>query len=194
MEPILAFCIIMDLLMIPLTYIEWTRKCYNECMMFAFSGCCLTIMAMLPELCRQETVVWDIPLIAKCVYASVFAIIAIVAAGKSTPSKRFEHDVIDRTMKDCLSIAKPYMHQNKRTIWKLRKNWAYSMTMRSRNDVLNYDRHLEVVKSEADRKQLLEERDQSQKLLDKWCKCFNKINSYEKKIREDYTLTPTVGD
>ena len=190
MYGLLSFCYLISILMILVCFIGWKRKCFNEVWMMSTIGFGMMLCCLIPEFCGQEPIVWDFSTIGTVAYAVVFMVISLIACVKSTPSKKFEHEVVEKTCIECADIARPILQQKTRVIWLLRKQWAYAQTKVLRSQMLDIERHLEVANTETDRKNLKESLAAVDVHYDKWCKSFNKINPYEKTIRETNTETP----
>lgn len=190
MSELLSFCYLIAILMIPMCFIGWKRKSFNEVWMMSFIGCGLLLCCSIPDIGGKDPIVWNFSTIGTMVYTAAFFVLSLIACGKSTPSKKFENEIVEKTCNDCADIARPIIQQKTRVIWLLRKQWAYSQTTVLRNQLLEIERHREVAATETDRKNLKETLAAVEVQYDKWCKSFNKINKYEKTIRDTNTETP----
>jgi nitrate reductase NapE component len=190
MPELLGFCYLIAILLIPICYIGWKRKCFNEVVTFSFLGCGLLLCCSIPDIGGTGPIVWNFSTIVPMAYAVAFFVLSLIACGKSTPNKKLEAEIVEKTCNDCADIARPIIQQQTRVIWLLRKQWAYAQTKVMRSQMLDIERHLEVTNSETDRKNLKESLTAVDVIYSKWCKSFNKINKYEKTIRETNTETP----
>ena len=190
MHELLSFCYLVAILMIPVCFIGWKRKCFNEVWFMSLLGCGVMLCCSIPDFGGKDPIVWNFSTIGTMAYAAAFFVFSLIACGKSTPSKKFENEVIEKTCEECADIARPMLQQNTRVIWLLRKQWAYSQTKVLRSQMLEIERQIEVANTETDRKHLKESLAAVEVQYDKWCKSFNQIHKYEKTIRETNTETP----
>lgn len=124
--------------------------------------------------------------IAECVFLSV---LATIACYREHPKDKLQ-EAKNAVAAELGDYVRPYFHQMKRVIWKLRKQKAYDSVQICRNNRLELERLIEHSMIESERTTFKEHLAMIMEQERKWIKCVNKIKAYMTVVNQKYNEIP----